>query len=48
METDCTSHVKIGPSGAVTFIAMISRNDTMYINHICYNTKDSTKDYVGN
>jgi hypothetical protein len=44
METDSTSHVKVCRLGAVTFKAVVSRNDTQHINHICYNTKDSTKD----
>jgi len=48
METDCTLHVKIYPLGAVIFIAVDPRNDTPYIKHICYITKHSTKDWVGN
>jgi len=31
-------------SGAVTFIAVVSRNDNNYTNQISYSTKHSTKD----
>ena len=34
MESDCILHVKIGRSGAVTFTAVVSRNDALCINHI--------------
>jgi hypothetical protein len=44
MEKDCTVHIKMCLSGAVTFIAVVSRNDDLYINHICCDTKHSTKD----
>ena len=47
METDCILHVQICRLGAVTFIAVVSPNDTLCINHISYNTKHSTKDKIG-